>query len=119
MSSIAEKKEDDHHHHFSLGIFRSPRSRMPLSNTLNVTGGSILRVKTKFLSVKELFFQLWWQNFMIMIIKIVFCAFSGSNATAGEPIGTSVLPSRVQANLNSIEEAGVGPMAPLVEDDNR
>ncbi len=42
----------------------------------------------------------------------------GSNATAGEPIGTSVLPSRVQANLNSIEEAGVGPMAPLVEDDN-
>ena len=42
--------------------------------------------------------------------------FSGSNATAGEPIGTSVLPSRIQANLNSIEEAGVGPMAPLVED---
>ena len=42
----------------------------------------------------------------------------GSNATAGEPIGTSVLPSRVQANLNSIEEAGVGPMAPLIEDDN-
>lgn len=42
----------------------------------------------------------------------------GSNATAGEPIGTSVLPSRVQANLNSIEEAGVGPMAPLVDDDN-
>ena len=28
-----------------------------------------------------------------------------------------MLPSRVQANLNSIEEAGVGPMAPLVEDD--
>ena len=56
---------------------------------------------------------------MIMIIKIVFYTFSGSNATAGEPIGTSVLPSRVQANLNSIEEAGVGPMAPLVEDDNR
>lgn len=45
--------------------------------------------------------------------------FSGSNATAGEPIGTSVLPSRVQANLNSMEEAGVGLMAPLVEDDNR
>ena len=43
---------------------------------------------------------------------------AGSNTTAGEPIGTSVLPSRVQANLNSIEEAGVGPMAPLVEDDN-
>ena len=42
----------------------------------------------------------------------------GSNATAGEPIGTSLLPNRVQANLNSIEEAGVGPMAPLVEDDN-
>merc|ERR1712141_955182 len=42
----------------------------------------------------------------------------GSHTTAGEPIGTSVLPSRVQANLNSIEEAGVGPMAPLVEDDN-
>jgi hypothetical protein len=42
----------------------------------------------------------------------------GSNATAGEPIGTSVLPSRVQANLNSMEEAGVGLMAPLVEDDN-
>jgi len=41
----------------------------------------------------------------------------GSNATAGEPIGTCVLPSRVQANLNSIEEAGVGPMAPLVDDD--
>merc|ERR1712012_134404 len=38
--------------------------------------------------------------------------------TAGEPIGTSVLPSRVQANLSSIEEAGVGPMAPLVDDDN-
>ena len=45
--------------------------------------------------------------------------FLGSNATAGEPIGTSVLPSRVQANLNSMEEAGVGLMAPLVEDDNR
>ena len=43
---------------------------------------------------------------------------AGSHTTAGEPIGTSVLPSRVQANLNSIEEAGVGPMAPLVEDDN-
>ena len=42
----------------------------------------------------------------------------GSNATAGEPIGASVLPSRVQANLSSIEEAGVGPMAPLVDDDN-
>ena len=26
----------------------------------------------------------------------------GSHTTAGEPIGTSVLPSRVQANLNSI-----------------
>ena|ERR1712012_471280 len=42
----------------------------------------------------------------------------GSNTTAGEPIGASVLPSRVQANLSSIEEAGVGPMAPLVDDDN-
>ena len=41
----------------------------------------------------------------------------GSNTIAGEPIGTSVLPTRVQANLNSIEEAGVGPMAPLVDDD--
>ena len=41
----------------------------------------------------------------------------GSNVTSGEPLGTSVLPSRVQANLSSIEEAGVGPMAPLVDDD--
>lgn len=41
----------------------------------------------------------------------------GSNTIAGEPIGTCVLPSHVQANLNSIEEAGVGPMAPLMEDD--
>lgn len=40
-----------------------------------------------------------------------------SNVTSGEPLGTSVLPSRIQANLSSIEEAGVGPMAPLVDDE--
>ena len=61
-----------------------------------------------------LIYLLVFMNFNIKIYS-----FAGSNATAGEPIGTSVLPSRVQANLNSMEEAGVGLMAPLVEDDNR
>ena len=37
-----------------------------------------------------------------------------SNATSS--MGKSCLPSRVEAHFRSIQEAGVGPMAPLVDD---
>jgi hypothetical protein len=44
--------------------------------------------------------------------------FPGYHAVAGEVGGMNTLPSKVQTNLNSIEEAGVGPMIPLGDDDN-